>query len=61
MVESSYTQLQGVVQNGSGQKQPSVFTWKMIDQYSEVFKEGLGTFKCPKVKIQVEPEAHQSF
>lgn len=42
-------------------KQPSVFTWKTIDQYSEVFKEGLGTFKGPKVKIQVEPEAHQSF
>ena len=34
---------------------------KLIDQYSEVFKEDLGTFKGPKEKIQVELEAHQSF
>lgn len=34
---------------------------KLIDQYSEVFKEGLGTFKGPKVKIHVEPEAQPKF
>ena len=34
---------------------------KLIDQYSELFKEGLGTFKGPKVKIHVEPEAQPKF
>ena len=29
----------------------------LIDKFSEVFKEGLGTFKGPKVKIHVDPEA----
>ena len=29
----------------------------LIDKYSEVFEEGLGTFKRPKVKIHVDPEA----
>ena len=29
----------------------------LIDKYSEVFEEGLGTFKGPKVKIHMDPEA----
>ena len=30
---------------------------RLIDKYSEVLEEGLGTFKGPKVKIHVDPEA----
>ena len=33
----------------------------LIDKYSEVFEEGLGTFKIPKVKIHVDPEARPKF
>ena len=33
----------------------------MIDKYSEVFDEGLGTLKGPKVKIHVDPEARPKF
>ena len=32
----------------------------LIDKYSEVF-EGLGTFKGPKVKIHMDPEARPKF
>ena len=33
----------------------------LIDKYSEVFEEGLGTFKGLKVKIHVDPEARPKF
>ena len=33
----------------------------LIDKYSEVFEEGLGTFKGPKVKIHVNPEGQPKF
>ena len=33
----------------------------LIDQYSEVLEEGLGTFKGPKVKIHIDPEARPKF
>ena len=33
----------------------------LIDKYSEVFEEGLGTFKGPKVKIHVDHEARPKF
>ena len=33
----------------------------LIDKYSEVFEEGLGTFKGPKVKIHLDPEARPKF
>ena len=33
----------------------------LIDNYSEVFEEELGTFKGPKVKIHVDPEARLKF
>ena len=33
----------------------------LIDKYSEVFQEGLGTFKGPKVKTHVDPEAQPKF
>ena len=33
----------------------------LIDKYSEVFEEELGTFKGPKVKIHVGPEARPKF
>ena len=34
---------------------------KLVDRYSEVFSEGLGTFKGPKAKIHVESEAQPKF
>ena len=34
---------------------------ELIHKYSEVFEEGLGTFKDPKVKIHVDPEARPKF
>ena len=34
---------------------------RLIVKYSEVFEEGLGTFKGPKVKIHVDPEARPKF
>ena len=34
---------------------------RLIDKYSEVLEEGLGTFKGPKVKIHVDPEAQPKF
>lgn len=34
---------------------------KLVDRYSEVFREGLGTFKGPKAKIHVESEAQPKF
>ena len=33
----------------------------LIDQYSKVFEEGLGTFKGPKVKIHIDAEARPKF
>ena len=33
----------------------------LIDKYSEVFQEGLGTFKGPKVKIHVDLRKDQKF
>ena len=33
----------------------------LIDKYSEVFEEGLGTFKGSKVKIHVDPEVRPKF
>ena len=34
---------------------------KLINQYSEVFEEGLGTFTGPKAKIHVEVDAVSKF
>ena len=34
---------------------------KLMSRYSEVFREGLGTFKGPKAKIHVEPDAKPKF
>ena len=34
---------------------------RLIDQYSEVFQEGLGTFTGPRAKIHVETEAKPKF
>ena len=34
---------------------------KLINQYSEVFEEGLGTFTGPKAKIHVEVDAVPNF
>ena len=57
LVESSNTQLEGVVQNDkSNQESP---LGGLIEKYSEVFEEGLGTFKGPKVTIQMDPEARK--
>jgi len=33
----------------------------LMDKYSEVFEEGLGTFKGPKMKIHGDPEARPKF
>ena len=33
----------------------------LIDKFSEVFEEGLGTFKGPKVKIHIDPEERPKF
>ena len=33
----------------------------LIEKYSEVFEEGLWTFKGPKVTIHVDPEARPKF
>ena len=34
---------------------------KILDKYAEVFKEGLGTMKSVKVRIQVNQEAQPRF
>ena len=34
---------------------------RLIGKYSEVFEEGLGTFKDPKVKIHADPETRPKF
>ena len=56
-----HDQLEGVVQmqvDKSNQESP---LGGLNDKYSEVFEEGLGTFKGPKVKIHVDPEARPKF
>ena len=34
---------------------------RLNDKYSEVFEDGLGTFKGPKVKIYVDPGVRPKF
>ena len=54
-----WTQLTGKgLVNKSNQESP---LGELVDRYSEVFEEGLGTLKGTKVKIHVDPEAQPKF
>ena len=63
---SSETQLEGVVQNANAscfhdENNQESSLGRLINQYSEVFQQRLGTFTGPKAKIHVETQAQPKF